>query len=148
MKVALINTVKETGSTGRIVKALYEKTEQEAGEACIIYGRGKNDPAVKSYRVGTTADFFFHVLRNFFRGESGFGSKKATEKMIDFLEQEKPDIIHLHNIHGFYLQCELLFDYIKKKIFRLSGPCTTVGRLQGIALTSIMQAAGNGKRAV
>ena len=138
MKIVLINTVEGTGSTGRIVSSLYKKIEQEAGEACIVYGRGKNDPAVNSYRVGTKADFFFHVLRNFFRGESGFGSKKATEKLIDFLEQEKPDIIHLHNIHGFYLQCELLFDYIKKKIFRLSGLCMTAGHLQGIAPTSIM----------
>lgn len=138
MKIALINTVKDTGSTGRIVKALYEKIEQEAGVACIIYGRGGDDPAVKSYRVGTKTDFFFHVLKNFFRGESGFGSQKATEKMIDFLERENPDIIHLHNIHGFYLQCEILFDYIKKKIYRLSGLCMTAGHLQGIALTSII----------
>lgn len=115
MKIVLINTVAETGSTGKIVVALYRKLEMEADEACIAYGRGKCASSMKSYKIGTKWDFFLHVLRNFFRGEGGFGSGAATEKLIAYLEQESPDIIHLHNIHGFYLQCERLFEYIKRK---------------------------------
>ena len=115
MKVVLINTVANTGSTGKIVTALYRKLEQESEDVCIVYGRGKCDPSIKSYKTGSGMDFLLHVLRNFFRGESGFGSVAATRKLIAYLEEEKPDIIHLHNIHGFYLQCEILFEYIKEK---------------------------------
>ena len=115
MKVVLINTVANTGSTGRIVTAIYRKLERESEDACIVYGRGNCDPAIKSYKTGSGMDFLLHVFRNFFRGESGFGSEAATRKLIAYLEEEKPDIIHLHNIHGFYLQCEILFEYIKKK---------------------------------
>ncbi|HJA93702.1 MAG TPA: glycosyltransferase [Candidatus Eisenbergiella merdipullorum] len=115
MKVVLINTVANTGSTGKIVTALYRKLEQESEDACIVYGRGKCNPSIKSYKTGSGVDFLLHVLRNFFRGESGFGSEAATRKLIAYLEEEKPDIIHLHNIHGFYLQCEILFEYIKRR---------------------------------
>lgn len=115
MKVVLINTVANTGSTGRIVMALYKKLEQESEDACIVYGRGSCASSVKCYKIGNEIDFLWHVLRNFFRGESGFGSGATTRRLIAYLEREKPDIIHLHNIHGFYLQCELLFDYIKRE---------------------------------
>ena len=54
-----------------------------------------------------------HVCRNFFQGGAGFGSTGATKKFISWLCEIKPDVIHLHNIHGFYLHTQLLFDYLK-----------------------------------
>ena len=113
MKVILINTVANTGSTGRITTDLYKALVKEGNEACIAYGRGNCDSNINSYKVSNIVDFFFHVWVNFFKGESGFSSTRLTKKLIRFLQEEKPDIIHLHNIHGFYLNCEVLFTYIK-----------------------------------
>lgn len=114
MKIVLINTVANTGSTGRIVSALYKGIERQSDKPCIVYGRGACNIEMQSYKTGGTVDFICHVFRNFFKGEGGFGSKKATVKLVNYLQKERPDLIHLHNIHGFYLNCEILFDYIKK----------------------------------
>lgn len=114
MKVALINTVAGTGSTGRITQSLYREIENNGDEAILIYGRGTCAADIHSYKVGTAADFFWHVLRHFFTGMGGFFSTRRTRLLIEHLKREKPDLIHLHNIHGFYLDCEELFAYIKR----------------------------------
>lgn len=54
-----------------------------------------------------------HVLATFFRGEHGFASGRQTRRLIQKIRQWDPDVIHLHNIHGFVLQVELLFEYLK-----------------------------------
>lgn len=114
MKIALINTVAGTGSTGRITQSLYREIVNNGDEAMLIYGRGTCAADINSYKVGTAADFFWHVLRHFFTGMGGFFSTRRTRLLIEHLEREKPDLIHLHNIHGFYLDCEELFAYIKR----------------------------------
>ena len=114
MKIVQVNTVCGSGSVGRIVVDLY-KTAEEAGHVSLAaYGRGSAPEGIEGYLIGNKADFYCHVLRNFFKGESGFGSGKVTERFLSWLEEQKPDLIHLHNIHGFYLQVEKLFDYLKK----------------------------------
>lgn len=115
MKVVQINTVVGSGSVGRITADLYEKTLEAGMQALVCFGRGEAPDRIQSYKISNLPDFTVHVLRNFFKGESGFGSRQKTEKLLVFLEKEKPDIIHLHNIHGFYINIELLFRYIKDK---------------------------------
>jgi len=115
MKVLQINTVYGTGSVGRICMDLYEICEKNGIEAYMAYGRGEIHPEINGYKIGSAKDMVEHVLWNFFRGESGFHSTMLTKAFLIYLDQINPDIIHLHNIHGFYLQTELLFDYIREK---------------------------------
>ena len=114
MKIVQVNTVCGTGSTGKIAVALHNLSIQNHNESYIAYGRNTAPQEIPSYKIGNKADFYSHVLINFFFGKSGFGSRKVTLKFLEWLDRIKPDIIHLHNIHGFYLNIELLFDYIKK----------------------------------
>ncbi|MBE5870287.1 MAG: glycosyltransferase [Lachnospiraceae bacterium] len=114
MKIIQVNTVCGRGSVGRIVVDLY-KTIQKAGDIPVAaYGRGDAPADVNGFLIGNKADFYMHVLRNFFLGESGFGSKGVTDRFVAWLKEQKPDVIHLHNIHGFYLQTERLFAYLKE----------------------------------
>lgn len=113
-KIVQINTVCGSGSTGRIMADLYEMSEQRGYENYCIFGRGKKPEQIVGMCIGSKPDFYMHVLRNFFRGESGFGSKTATKELVKWLRELKPDVIHLHNLHGFYLQVELLFAYLKE----------------------------------
>lgn len=71
---------------------------------------GRTGPeGIPTYKFGTDLDMGFHVLHTFFRGEHGFASKKQTGRLIEKIKEYDPDIIHLHNIHGFYLDVEQLF---------------------------------------
>lgn len=114
MKIVQINTVCKRGSVGRIALELYTMTEKQGNEAFFVYGRNSAPSDIKSYKTGNVLDFSLHVLKNFCQDKSGFGSARQTEKLIQYLERLKPDVLHLHNIHGFYLQIEKLFDYIKR----------------------------------
>ena len=114
MKIVQINTVCGTGSTGKITVALYELSKHYNYEPLIAYGRGDSPEHINGFKIGNKIDFYEHVLTNFFQGKSGFGSKRVTEKFLQWLDTVQPDILHLHNLHGFYINIEMLFDYIKR----------------------------------
>ncbi len=113
MKVLQINTVCGSGSVGRIAVDIVHMLEEEGDEGLIAYGRRKAPKGVPAYKFGSLPDMGFHVLHTFFAGTHGFASKGQTKKLIRKMEAYKPDIIHLHNIHGFYLDAEELFAYLK-----------------------------------
>lgn len=115
MRILQVNTVCGTGSVGRITVDLYEVCQKAGHAPYIAYGRGDSSSKVASYKIGSKKDFYEHVLKNFFQGEGGFGSVKKTELFLQWMDQIQPDLIHLHNIHGFYLNVEKLFAFIKKK---------------------------------
>lgn len=114
MKIVQINTVSGVGSVGRICVDLYDTLQKCGHEPYIAVGRGKLGERFEGYEIGNPWDLGCHVMKNFFQGKGGFGSAKVTEKLIAWLKQVRPNVIHLHNIHGFYLQTELLFAYLKK----------------------------------
>lgn len=114
MNIIYINTVKDTGSTGRITAALARITNDHGFHSYIAYGRGALPSSSREYRIGNKIDFGRHVLYNFTTGRNGFASHTVTRNFLRWLDDVKPSLIHLHNIHGFYLHIGLLFDYIKQ----------------------------------
>jgi glycosyltransferase involved in cell wall biosynthesis len=114
VKVLQINSVCGIGSTGRIVTDLYKVIEEHGHRCCVSYGRGFSPNTVNSIRVGTEFDVYSHVLYNRITDKMGFASIRATKKFIEQVEEYDPDIIHLHNIHGYYINIEILFEYLKR----------------------------------
>jgi putative colanic acid biosynthesis glycosyltransferase len=112
LKVLQINTVCGVGSVGRIVRQIHEALREKGHESYIAYGRKplRCDGAI---RIGGDLDVYFHVFLTRVFDLHGFGSKKATKKFLKIVEEINPDIIHLHNIHGYYLNIEVLFDFLK-----------------------------------
>ncbi|HJF40519.1 glycosyltransferase [Thomasclavelia spiroformis] len=122
-KILFINSVCN-GSTGTICKTLYKAAVEEGHECCIAYGRGEAPKGFKTIKIGNKLDIYLHVLKARLFDASGFGSKHATKEFIKKIDEFKPDIIHLHNIHGYYVNIEILFKYLKdrpeiKKIWTL-----------------------------
>ncbi len=114
MKILQINSVCGVGSTGRIATDLY-KVIEEAGHECVIaYGRGIAPGGLKTIKIGTGFDNYMHVAKTRIFDKHGFGSTKATKEFIKKVEEYDPDVIHLHNIHGYYINIEILFDYLKR----------------------------------
>lgn len=118
MKVLLINSVCGIRSTGRICTDLAQKFEKEGHEVKIAYGRVEEVPEqFQKYavRIGNDFDLKMHALRTRILDEHGFGSKRATKKFLKWAEQFNPDLLWLHNIHGYYINVEMLFAWIKKR---------------------------------
>lgn len=115
MKILQVNTVIKGSSVGRIMADLYEVIKDSGNEARVAVGREPMPEGYEGVLIGNKGDFYQHVVKNFLQGEAGFGSVETTRKFLSWVDAEKPDLIHLHNIHGFYLQVEMLFEYIKKR---------------------------------
>lgn len=116
MKVLIINSVCGTGSTGKICQDLYWKLKTLGYDCKIAWGREKkgNVPDIDTIQIGYPIDYYLHALSSRLFDNSGFCSRKATKIFIEKIEKFNPDIIHLHNIHGYYVNIELLFEYLKK----------------------------------
>jgi len=130
-KILFINSVCN-GSTGTICKNLYKAAEEAGHTCCIAYGRGDAPDGFNTIKIGNQLDIYLHVLKARLFDASGFGSKKATKDLIKRIDEFKPDVIHLHNIHGYYVNIEILFNYLKqhpeiKKIWTLHDCWTFTG---------------------
>ncbi|WP_294351588.1 glycosyltransferase [uncultured Clostridium sp.] len=114
MKVLQINSVCGRGSTGKIAVDLYNLLEEQ-GESCIIaYGRGEPLKDIKTIKIGNSLNNYYHYYKTKIFDEHGFASKKSTENFIKEIKKYNPDVIHLHNIHGYYLNIEILFNYLRE----------------------------------
>lgn len=114
MKILQINSVYKFGSTGRIASDLKNIVEQYEGEGAVIYGRGDIVDESNVWKIGSESDFKLHALFARLTDKAGFFSKKYTIKMIEKIQNYNPDIIHLHNIHGYYVNVEMLFKFLKE----------------------------------
>lgn len=112
----MINVVIGIGSTGRICTDIAEKLDILGHEVKIAYGRGIVLEKFEKYakKIGTDMDVNLHFLKSRLYDKSGFGSIRATKIFIDWLEEYNPDIIHLHNLQGYYINIDVLFKYLKK----------------------------------
>ena len=114
MKLLQINSVINFGSTGRIAEEIGQLAITLGWESYIAYGRNDRASQSKKIRIGTEWDLKIHGLKTRLFDRHGFGSTKATKKLIIEIEKLKPEIIHLHNIHGYYINIELLFNYLSQ----------------------------------
>jgi len=115
MKVLQINTVVSYGSTGRICRDIADTLTRNGHDCIIAYGRGEDIPDYKTIKIGNKIDNYIHFSKSYFLDRHGFGSKKATINLIKQIDSYSPDIIQLHNLHGYYLNIEILFKYLNKK---------------------------------
>lgn len=115
MKVLQINSVCGYGSTGRIAVDLYNSLKKNGNDCVIAYGRGNAPEGIKAIKIDNQFEVNWHVFLTRILDRHGYASKRATKKLIKQIEMYNPDIIHLHNIHGYYLNQELLFNYLKKR---------------------------------
>lgn len=115
MKIVQINSILNWGSTGKIAEQIGVCIQESGNTSYIVYGRDKGPLNTKSTPVKTSysLDVYCHKIRSLLFDGQGLGSKYSTKKLIIKLKQIQPDIIHLHNIHGYYLNYPLLFDYLR-----------------------------------
>ncbi len=117
MKVLQINSVCGIRSTGRICADIADVLREGGDECKIAYGREGVPERYRdiSYRIGSETDVKLHALASRAFDSSGFHSRNSTKKLLSYIDEYKPDLIHLHNIHGYYINIELLFDCLKRK---------------------------------
>lgn len=108
-----INVTANWGSTGRIAEKIGQLALDAGWESYVAYGRHYTPSKSRLIKIGGRCDFAYHLLQSRLFDRHGLASKSATLKLIATIRQIKPSVIHLHNIHGYYLNYQLLFDYLR-----------------------------------
>lgn len=113
MKIVQINAVGQTSSTGRNCKEIAEYINTFTNHICYTaFAQGKKD--MYCYQIGNKIEWKIHALLSRIFGKQGYYSYIGTKKFLKYLDTIGPDIIHLNNLHGNYINMPLLFEYIKK----------------------------------
>lgn len=114
MKIVQINTFPYK-ATGTIMMGIHSLLLAQGYDSYVVWGRGRkaenNHEIVLSDEWGVK----LHGVYTRLTDKTGFASTRATRKLLTRLDEIKPDIIHLHNIHGYFLNIELLFNYIRSR---------------------------------
>lgn len=114
MRVLIINSVCEFGSTGKIVADLYDRYIL-AGDTCYVaYGRGKVSNKIKNkIRIGNNFNIIINGIEARLFDNEGFNAKRQTKEFLRWLNEYKPELIWIHNLHGYYINVSMFFDWIK-----------------------------------
>ena len=114
MKILLINCVCGRQSTGRIVSDIKKSLIENGHDCRIAYGEKNSIADDNDYHIGNEIIRYIHAGLTRLFDASGFGSHYATKKFLEWVDAFDPDVIHLHNIHGYYINISLLFRYLHK----------------------------------
>lgn len=125
MKVLLLNSICGNGSTGRIVRDLWNTLKLEGHDVKIAYGLGyangveEADCICYNNKIG----YYIHNIAAKITDKTGLFSTKQTKKLIKKIKEFNPDVIHLHQLHGYHINYKVLFEYLsmadKKVIWTL-----------------------------
>lgn len=114
MRVLQINSVCDFGSTGRTTRELADYLEEKGYECYVAYGHNTTSYH-RAFRIGTVLENHLHnALFTRLLGLHGYGTRRGTKKLLNWIDEIKPDILHLRNLHANYLNFPMLMDYLIK----------------------------------
>ena len=117
MKLLIINSVCGIRSTGRIATDIALEYETNGYEVKIAYGRESVPEQYKRFaiRIGNNFNVKLNALLCRLFDNDGLAAKAQTKKFLKWAEEFNPDELWLHNLHGYYINVELLFNWIKSR---------------------------------
>lgn len=116
MRYLFINSVYGIRSTGKLIAQKCHELREEGHECAVGYGRQTvEDGQAVMIRIGSRADYLLHAGLSRLADCQGMLSARATRRFLQKAEEYAPDVIWMHNLHGYYLQFEVLFSWLKTK---------------------------------
>lgn len=112
MKVLFVNLVYGTGSTGKIIADIMNLLKKYGNDVKALYGTGACTDNADTVKVSGKLEYYFHNAVSRFTDHAGLYSWAATRKIIREIRAFQPDLIHLHTLHGFYVNYEMLFRFL------------------------------------
>ena len=114
VKILIIDSVCKQGSTGKIVYDLYTECRKDGHEAAICYGRGRKIDEQNIFKFGFDIETYFHALMTRLTGLTGGYSFLSTRRLLKFMDEFKPDVVHIHELHAYFVNIASVINYLKK----------------------------------
>lgn len=118
-KVLLIDVNCKSSSTGKIVYDLYKGIKENGKQAAVCYGRGKKLVEENIYKFGRDYETIIHAFLARITGYNGCFSPISTFRLLRYIKKYNPDVIHIHELHAYFVNISPLIKYIKKKGIKL-----------------------------
>lgn len=109
-----VNVVSNVLSTGKIAEDIAKVAISYGWKSYIAYGRDSKPSVSQEFKMGSKISIYEHYVMNRFFDREGWESQSATQDLVRFIKEVKPDIIQLHNIHDHYLNYPILFNFLSK----------------------------------
>ena len=147
MRLLLVNTVASGGSIGSYINRIAAHALSLGWEVAVAAGGGAPaDPRVKFIRIGSRADMIVSALATRLFDSHGLTGAAATRRFCSEADAFCPDIVHLHNIHGYYLHYPALFRWLAERKHRVlwtlhdcwafTGHCASFDRVRCMEWTT------------
>ena len=118
MKVLQINAVYGHGSTGVITRDIEQLCESSGIKCYVASPAPKVRDAKRGFLIGNSLDHKLHALLSRINGKQAYYSRLTTKRLLAFMDEIRPDIVHLHNLHSNYIHLNMLLQYLAKKDIR------------------------------
>ena len=118
MRILFVNCVCGVGSTGRIVTDLMQEAKKQGHTvrvACSTVEPVLGVEPKEVFVVGSKLDYYMHNILSRITDHEGLFSKSATNRLIKQIREFDPDVVHLHNLHGHWINYEKLFKYLAEE---------------------------------
>lgn len=113
-KLLQISIEVNSGSVGRIAEQIGQRVLESGWTSYITYARNNNPSKSQVIKIGNNIDIYRHGIETRILDNHCFSSASATRNLVGTIQRIKPDIIHLHHLHGYFINIEVLFDYLEK----------------------------------
>jgi putative colanic acid biosynthesis glycosyltransferase len=114
LKLLQISIEVNSGSVGRIAEQIGETVIESGGMSYITYARNNNPSKSEVIKIGSNLDIYRHGIETRIFDNHCFSSRLATADLVKKIKKLKPDIIHLHHLHGYFINIEILFSYLRE----------------------------------
>lgn len=118
MRILLVDVVCKTGSTGKIVYDLYRSLRASGYEASVCYGRGPLIDEPDIVKISSDWEVLLHALLTRVTGLTSCFSPFATRRLLRHIDEYKPDLVNLHELHGYYLNIGRVMEHLKERKIR------------------------------
>lgn len=118
MRVLLIDVNYKHSSTGKIVHDLYTGLHNDGHEAAVCYGRGPREVGRNIYKFGVDLETYFHAFMTRITGLIGYFSPISTFRLIRYIKGFEPDVVHIHELHAYFVNTKPIIKYLKKNNIR------------------------------
>ena len=118
MKVLLIDVNCKYSSTGKIVYDLYTELNNQGHTASIAYGRGPRIKELNILKYGFDFETIFHAFLTRVTGLTGYFSWFSTRRLLRHMKAFQPDVVHLHDLHGYHVNIGEVITYLKRNNIR------------------------------
>lgn len=113
MKIMQVNVVYPNGSTGKIMKDINDELISRNYQTVICYGRKKRIKEKNVYKTSLEILAKINALRTRIFGYEYAGAFFSTKKLLKIINNEKPDVVHLHCLNGYFVNIYKLLEYLK-----------------------------------